>query len=58
MRTPNSEKNLVDGVIAAAVGAGIAASVAIAMGQSLGTAMGVVAFATLATLVMDKLGVV
>ena len=47
-----------DSVISAAVGAGIAASVAIALGQGLAPALGVTAFATVAALVMDQLGLV
>lgn len=58
MQTPNSNKPLLDSVISAAVGAGIAASVAIALGQGLAPALGVTAFATVAALVMDQLGLV
>ncbi len=52
----HEHKDLVSGVISAAVGAGVAVSFAIALGQSPWMAMGITAFSAGVALVIDRAG--
>ncbi|MBD2162034.1 MAG: hypothetical protein VKL01_11175 [Limnothrix sp.] len=50
------QKDLVTGVISAAVGAGVAVSFAVAFGQSPWIAMGITAFSAGVALLVDRTG--
>ena len=58
MNRKNSERDVVEAAVTAAMGAGIATSFAVSQGQSPFVALGITAFAVIVALICDRAGLV